>query len=234
MNFGRAFTYVTEDPDWLKKLGIAMLVMLIPILGQIAVGGWSLEIMRRVINDEPEILPEWNDFGKYISNGFKELVIGLVYALPAILIYGCGLATIAGFGMVVSNSGGDASTSDAMGGAIAFTGLCTNCLLCLFILVAVLLIQPAIGNLAATGELSAAFRFAEVFGLLRAAMGPYVLSILLIALVAPIASSLGSIACGIGALFALAYSRAVSNHLFGQAYKIARASLSNTPVESTM
>lgn len=234
MNFGRAFAYVTEDPEWLKKVGIAMLVMLIPILGQIAVGGWSLEIMRRVINDEPEVLPEWNDFGKYMSNGFKELVIGLVYALPAILIYGCGAAAIVGFGMVVSNSGGDASTSDTMGGAIAFTTLCTNCLLCLFIVIAALLIQPATGKFVATGELSAAFHFAEIFGLLRAAIGPYVLSILLIALVAPIAASLGSIACGVGSLFALAYIRAVSSHLFGQAYKIARAGQSNTPVAEPM
>ncbi len=41
MEFGKAFTYVFEDKDWLKKIGIAALVSLIPLIGQLIVMGWS-------------------------------------------------------------------------------------------------------------------------------------------------------------------------------------------------
>jgi uncharacterized membrane protein len=40
MDFGRAFSFVFEDPDWLKKVAIAGLVMLIPVIGQLVVLGW--------------------------------------------------------------------------------------------------------------------------------------------------------------------------------------------------
>ncbi len=50
MDFGKAFTYAFEDQDWLKKLGIGGLLLLIPIFGILAVMGWTVEITRRVIH----------------------------------------------------------------------------------------------------------------------------------------------------------------------------------------
>ena len=89
MNLGRAFTFAFEDKDWLKKLGIAGLVMLIPIIGQLTVSGWALETTRRVIHHEPEELADWGAFGDYLVKGLKIFVIGIVYALPIILISIC-------------------------------------------------------------------------------------------------------------------------------------------------
>ena len=80
MNFGQAFTYVFEDPDWAKKLLIPALVSLIPIIGQLVVLGWMLEVTRRVIQQNPRPLPEL-DFGRQLGEGFKGFIIGLVYAL---------------------------------------------------------------------------------------------------------------------------------------------------------
>lgn len=226
MNYGRAFSYITEDPEWLKKVGIAMLVMLIPVIGQIVVFGWTLEMMRRVINDEPETLPDWDDFGKYLGNGFKEFVVRLVYALPIVLFYCCYFVSFLGLTAVAGNAGSDSDAGQALGGVALFSMICLYCGLFVFILVAALLTPPATGILAATGELGAALRIGNVFALLRAAVGPYLLSLLILALVAPLASSIGSIACGIGAFFALSYILLVSAHLFGQAYKIAKSTQS--------
>jgi hypothetical protein len=55
MDFGKAFTYVFEDADWVKKLGIAGLLNIIPILGTILVSGWALNTTRYVIRrlEEP-------------------------------------------------------------------------------------------------------------------------------------------------------------------------------------
>ena len=101
MNYGRAFTYVTEDPEWLKKVGIAMLVMLIPVIGQITVFGWSLEMMRRVIHEEPEVLPDWSEFGKYVGNGLrnwwlrlKPRVVALALAVANTMLPGVPVAAV--------------------------------------------------------------------------------------------------------------------------------------------
>ena len=39
MDFGKAFTYVFDDADWIKKVGIAAVLMLIPFVGQVIVAG---------------------------------------------------------------------------------------------------------------------------------------------------------------------------------------------------
>jgi hypothetical protein len=62
MEFGRAFSYTQQDPEWLKKVGIAAALMIIPFVGWLAVLGWGLEITRRVINNDPETLPDWSNW----------------------------------------------------------------------------------------------------------------------------------------------------------------------------
>ena len=228
MDFGRAFSYVTEDTDWLKKIIIGAVMVIIPIVGPLALAGWALEILRRVIKDETQLLPEWDQFGTYIVNGLKELVIGIVYFLPALLIYGCAFATI--FGGSAISASADSGSADMIGSAITILTMCMYCVLFLFIIIGALLIAPAIGSFAESGELASAFRVGEVFDLLRAAIGPYLLSLLIVGLVGSIATSLGSIACGVGALFAAAYVRAVASHLYGQAYKSAKSAQSEAPM----
>jgi len=123
MEFGRAFTYAFEDTDWLKKVGIAALVFLIPIVGGIIVMGWALEITRRVINDDPQPLPDWSDFGGYLGKGFKAFVVSLVYALPVLLVVGCGQLVMFGAGTALSESDPDLAGTVAM-----IVSLCMSCL----------------------------------------------------------------------------------------------------------
>ncbi len=219
MDFGRAFTYAFEDSEWIKKVGIAAVVILIPIVGGIVLMGWALELMRRVIQNEPQPLPDWSDFGGLLGKGFKAFVVTLAYALPVILIVICGQVVTIGSASLLEDT-------DAAGTVAIVAGICMGCFALVFGILAGLLVPPALGNLAVTGELGAAFRFGEVFGLLRSAIGPYLISILIVALVSPILASLGSLVCGIGALAAAAYLQVVTSHLYGQAYQVAK---SNAP-----
>ncbi|GAB4488129.1 MAG: DUF4013 domain-containing protein [Anaerolineales bacterium] len=221
MNFGRAFTFVFEDPDWLKKVAIAGLVSLIPVVGSIAVLGWALEITRRVIHGEAETLPEWSDFGGFIGKGFQALVVGLGYALPLILLFVCGMS----IAFIPAMLSGNGQNADAAGGLTALVMFCTYCLAAIFGIGIGVVIPAAYGKLADTGELGAAFRFGEVFGLVRAAPGPF-LMVLLGGIVANgFIAPLGSVACGIGLLFTAAYAMLVMGHLYGQAYKNAKETL---------
>jgi hypothetical protein len=216
MNFGRAFTYITEDPEWLKKVGIAALLLFIPILGGIAVIGWALELTRRVINNEPDILPDWNNFSEHLTKGFQGFVIGFVYALPVIIISGCsqGLTPLLA-------QAGDNDTVRMLAGIVATVSICFSCFTILYELMLAFVLPAALGNFAATGDIAAGFRFSEVFGLLRAAPGPYFM-VFLGSIVAGIIASLGLIACIIGVVFTIAYAYAINAHLWGQAYKEAK------------
>jgi hypothetical protein len=122
MQFGKAFTFVFEDPKWLQKVGIAALIILIPIVGPFAVFGWSLEVTRRVINNDPELLPTFSDFVGHLMRGLKAFVIGLVYVLPIILVSACSNGLMVGIGSAASNQ-----NSDVIGGSIA---VLTTCIVC--------------------------------------------------------------------------------------------------------
>ncbi|MCS6992899.1 MAG: DUF4013 domain-containing protein [Anaerolineales bacterium] len=221
MDFGRAFSYAFEDADWLKKAGIAALVFLIPVVGPIILAGWGLEIMRRVIKDEPVLLPDWSDFGGFVGTGFKGVVVQLAYSLPLLLVVGCW--QVLNFGLVAALS---ESNPDALGMGTTVLMLCMGCVVFFLVVLTGLLVPPALGNMMANdGQLGAAFRFGEVFGLLRAAVGPYLLSVILSGLLLTVLSPLGSLVCGVGLLAVAAYYQLFSNHLFGQAYKQARAGL---------
>jgi hypothetical protein len=208
VEFGKAFSYPFEDQEWLKKLGIAALVMLIPILGQWTVAGWGLEITRRVIQRDPQPLPDWSDFGGHLVRGLKVLVVSLVYALPIILVSACQQ----GFTIAMQNN----NDNTVMTALTALT-VCFSCFSVLYGLFLGLVMPAALGKFAATGQMGAAFRFGEVFGLIRAAPAAYLIA-LLGGLISGFVALLGLIVCIIGVIFTAAYAYAINSHLYGQAY----------------
>ncbi len=123
MNIGKAFTFAFEDKDWLKKIGIAGLVMLIPLIGQITVMGWAIEVTRRVINRESETLPDWSAFGDYLVKGLKLFVISLVYSLPIILLSLCVNLPLSFF---------QDSSDQTMITTIMAISICVNCVVAVF------------------------------------------------------------------------------------------------------
>jgi hypothetical protein len=212
MDFGKAFTYVFEDPDWIKKVLIAALFSLIPIVGTFVTMGWSMEAGQRVIRQDPQALPEV-DFGKHLGQGFRVFLIYLVYSLPLLLFYVPIILITALAGQ------GDDTTMNSL---IVIISLCCGGLMILYGLVLMVVLPAAMGNYLATDQVGAAFRFGEVIGLLRAAPGAY-LMVLLGGLITGTIASLGSIACGIGVVATSAYAAVVMGHLIGQSYRAAIA-----------
>ena len=216
MNFGAPFTFPFEDPDWLKKIALAALVSLIPIVGQLFIAGWMMEITRRVIKGESVLLPDIN-FGEYLGLGFKQMVIGLVYALPMIVLW---------LPMVIVGAGGAAAGMDeeTLAIVISVVSCCCGGLVFLYGLLLAFMMPAALGRFLDTGELGAAFKVKQVFALVKAAPVPYLIAIagaILAGMIAPI----GGIAIGIGAIFTTAYAMAIMGHFYGQAYNEAKAAL---------
>ena len=218
MNFGNAFTFAFQDSEWLKKVGIAAAIFLIPVIGPIIAMGWGLEITRRVINNQTDLLPDWSDFGGYVSKGFQAFVVTLVFSLPSLLISVCQQGI--GVGINAAANNGNGSQIAAVAG---FASICLSCFSIVFSLAAGFLTPAALGLLAETGQLSAALKFNQVIGLVRSAVGPYLLQLLVTGVAAMILMPLGVLVCVVGVLVSMAYLTTISYHLTGQSYKLARA-----------
>lgn len=209
MNLGKAFTYPFDDPDWMKKIGIAAVMMIIPIVGGLFVMGWAIEITRRVIQGEAYPMPQWEDFMGLLVKGLKVVVISLVYLLPVILVSAC----TQGLTLLGQETGEDIVMTIAM-----VVSVCFGCLVFLYSLLAGLVLPAAFGKFAATGDLKAAFRFGEVISMVRAVPVAYIM-VLLGGFVASLIGGLGVIACVIGVFVTIPYANAVTAHLWGQAYR---------------
>lgn len=85
MDFAKAITYVFEDRRWLTKIGIAAGILLVPILN-FSITGYAVEIIRRLMRRESEVLPEWDNLGQHFMDGIKLWVVGVVYSLPLLLL----------------------------------------------------------------------------------------------------------------------------------------------------
>jgi hypothetical protein len=219
MEFGTPFSFPFKDPDWFKKLIIMGVVTLIPIVGQIVLLGWSLQIARRVINNDPNPLPSL-DFGAQLGLGFKTWVVSLVYAIPLIILT-LPIYVIPPIGVAV---GMDADTLNYL--TIGISCLCGG-IAFIYAIIMALMMMAAQGRLAATDALGSAFKIGEIFGMVKAAPVAYLLAIVGF-IIAGIVSSLGSIACGIGVLLTVPFGQAIIGHFLGQAYKQA-AEKANLP-----
>jgi len=209
MNFGKAFSFVFDDPDWVKKILILGLISLIPIVGQFVLIGWSLDVTRRIIQQNSQPLPDL-DFGRQLIDGLKAFVVGLVYSIPIIIF----VIPIT----IVSAIAGDPNMDpNAYGAMVSIVSLCCGGLIFLYSVLMAFFLPAAFGNLVARDTLGAAFNFSEIMGLVRAAPGAYLL-VLLGVIISGFIGGLGSIACGIGVIFTLTYAQAINGHLYGQAY----------------
>jgi hypothetical protein len=229
MEFGRAFSYSQQDPEWLKKVGIAGLLMFIPFIGWFAVLGWGLEITRRVISHEPEMLPDWSNFTDHLVRGLKGFVVSLVFNLPGALVNGCqnALSTLVSNPDLMRNV--DSNTVTMLATGMGTVAICCGCLGFILSLAGTFILPAAYGNMMAkNGDLGAAFRFGEIFALIRAAVGPYLMT-LLGSIIVGILSLFGLIACIVGALFVAAWGTTVTSHLYGQAYNAAKSAQAAAP-----
>ncbi len=207
MDVGRAFSYVFQDQRWLSKVAIGGLVSAVPILN-FAAFGYMLKVAQNVAQGNPQPLPEWNDFGDHFMRGLYAVVITIVYLIPYFIIVGL-------FSCITGVLGGASNGSDS---ASAATGLLSCLFVPIYLIVlfaSLLLAYAAMARYAATNTLSEAFKFGEIFAMVRNRPGPW-LMLLLVGLLAGIVGGLGIIACGIGVIFTAFYAYLVMGHALGQ------------------
>jgi hypothetical protein len=214
MDFGAAFSYITEDENWIQKILIAGLLSITGI-GAIVVIGWVAEIAKRVANGEPEPLPDWSNFGEYVMNGLKILVASFVWSLPIILLIGCLAAVLVGASTALSDSDGAATVA-------AILNICVS-LIAFVYAILISLLQPAlIGLVGEGGDWAEVINPRRAIQLFRANIGGFLIALFVAGIVLSILPSIGVLLCFVGVIPALAFGYAVMGHLYGQAYRDAK------------
>jgi hypothetical protein len=195
-----AFVWPSRDPEWLTKLLIIALTLLIPVVGAINGLGWMLATLDRLRAGEERLAPA--TLG-YIGRGFRLFVVNLVYGLVIALI------TIVIYvpAVVVASNQSHGSANPAMVSlaillsVLAFSIATLGSLALNFAMPSIVLATDRTG-------IVGGLNVSDVLGLARANIANTLIAGLML-IAAGFIGSLGLVACGIGVLFTTAYALAM-------------------------
>ena len=212
MDFGRAFTYVFEDEEWIAIILIGALAMIVPFMSI----GLMLVVARNVVRGNPKPLPRWSEFMEILRTGFWGFVVMLVYALPIVLVAFVMLCPIIAIAAV-------SGSEEAAGGFVALATICMVPVLIVAGIFVQWLIFPALGRFIQTNDFGYAIRVREVWAETRRNAGLWGM-VLLMYFVCNFVAGLGSMLLFVGLFLTLAYAQAVFGHILGQAILLSNGS----------
>ena len=176
--------------NWGKVLILGVIciasILIVPIF---LVMGYLFRIIKATLAGIDE-LPEFDEIGEMFVDGLKIFVVGIIYSIPLLIIYG--IMYFITMGMVATASYTDvAAVSSAAYGMMAI----------LYIVIAIvgfivsLFELMAIANMAYyDGDLGAAFRFIEILEhISRIGWGKYIITLIVIWIIAGIGYLIGSL-----------------------------------------
>jgi hypothetical protein len=195
-----AFAWPTRDPEWLTKLLIVALTLLIPIVGAINGLGWMLASLDRLRAGDERLAPANLS---YIPRGSRLFVVNLAYelaiALVAALIYVPAV-------MVASSQSGSAANTALISLAIVLSLLAFS--IATLGSLALNFVTPSIVLATDRGGIAGGLHAGRVLAHARANIANTLIAGLML-IAAGFIGSLGLVACGVGVLFTMAYALAI-------------------------
>ena len=224
MDFTRALTFPFDDDEWLKKLGIGVIIslagvllsflVLIPLLAMaVLFAGWRYEIMKRVKNNDPVPLPDW-DFGALFSKGLTLFGAQLVYQIPTI-IFACIASVIWLLPLLGANSN-NSNAAGALAGVSGIIIICCSCIIVLYAIVAAIVYFGGLIRFLDNEQFSTFFQFGDNIAIVRNNAGDFGMVLLYLILAGAIASVASSITFGLGGLLTTTFMSYFAGHILGQ------------------
>jgi hypothetical protein len=195
-----AFIWPTRDPEWLMKLLIIALILLIPIVGAINGLGWMLASIDRLRAGEMKLAPANLS---HVGRGFPLFVANLGYELAIVLV---AAAIYIPAVLIASNESHGSANTAVISGAIilsllAFSIVTLGSLALNFAMPSIVLATDA-------GGISGGLNVAAVLRRVRANLSNTLIAGLML-IAAGFVGSLGILACAVGVLFTTAYALAI-------------------------
>ncbi len=168
-----------QGPNWRSRfiVGTALLFagFLVPIVPGIFVYGYVLRVMGQALKGENVGLPPWEDWGRLAMDGLRGTVIGLIYLLPAMIVFfgGMGLYFMSSVFVPLLIGTAEEASEVAVGAPLLLFASMAIMFLSMFIgmilfVVGVIPLPVATAHYVVQDKLSAAFRVREWWPLLRA------------------------------------------------------------------
>ena len=199
-NIGNSFSLPFRSRGWLGTFALMGLIFLIPIIGQIAILGWTLALLDNYRRGLVELPPPGF---QYLGRGINLFVVFLVYAVLIGLVLGVPiLLLIGGTAYTASAEGGNPNSAFFGGSLSAFVGFAQ-----LFQIV-VYLFYPAVVAATERGGIGGGLNPALVLSIASAKWSNTIIAGLLI-YVGFFLGGLGIFACCIGIIFTIPYGYAV-------------------------
>lgn len=225
VDFGRTFTFPTEDPEWLKKILIGGVFVLLcgVLVGIPFVLGYFGRTLRNVVEGSPRPMPDWDSLGDIFNEGLRLTAVYLVYLLAV----GVAFAAVGGvllLPLIAAGARAEHDVSAALGalgglGMVAFYGMAMLASLALAVYLPAALVRSALRGTVADG-----FAFQPIVGFIRSNLGNYLLS-LVIYLVASFLAQFAVILCCVGLFPAAFWSYMVLAIGLGQTVRLNPSSI---------
>lgn len=91
-NLKNLLVYPFKDQKSGTKILIGSLLifgsLIIPVIPILFVLGYIIRISKRIIDGDGQLsMPEWDNWGEYLSDGFKWFAVVLIYSIPLIIVF---------------------------------------------------------------------------------------------------------------------------------------------------
>ena len=195
-----AFTWPFRDPDWLPKLLIIALILLVPIVGAINGIGWMLASLDRLRAGEDRLAPaNFSHLGRGIRLFAVEVIYAICIGLVALVIF---LPAVA---LAVQQGQGSANSA-LIAGAIFLNLLGFSAITVLSL--ALTFATPAVVLATDSGGIGGGIRVGVVLRRSRMNLSHTLIAGLML-IAASFVGSLGAALCGIGIVVTSAYALAM-------------------------
>jgi len=221
IDFGRSFTFTTEDPEWISKIligGVFVLACSL-LVGVPFVLGYVSRTLKNVAAGAARPLPDWDDLGGLFNEGLKLTAVYLLHVLAVIVVLGVFVGILI-TPMILSKAHDPA---DALGpfGAVLVVAM-YGVIMVVSLAVAVYL-PAALVRSSLAGTIAAGFEWRENVAFIKQNLANYALS-LVGYLVAAFAAQFGFILCCVGFFPAAFWSYLVLAVALGQTVRLSGAS----------
>lgn len=234
-NMQDTFLFPFQDKESWNRFLIACAVMLaafiIPILPVILLTGYSMKIMRQIIDERrAPSMPDWqgSDWSEMLLDGLRLYGAQMVLMLPLFLLLGVGVLFMVGGSISFAAVAEEEYRSiAAAGGILFFVGMIILLVFALLSLPYGIITAAAQAHVAAKRSFTAAFEFRQWWQIFRKALGQFMIAYLMIIVASFVLTFIVQLAMMTLVLMCIvpfimipysAYIVLVTNALYAQAY----------------
>lgn len=244
-NMQDAFLFPFRDKEaWSQFLiasAVALAGFIIPILPLVLLTGYTMKIMRQVIDEKrAPSMPAWqgSDWSEMLLDGLRLYGAQLVLMLPLFLVLGFGIAALLGGSIGFASLAEEGNRVLApVGGLLFFAGMGSIMIFALLSIPYGIVTAAAQAHVASKRSFTAAFEFQQWWPIFRSGLGQFVIAYVTILIASFVFSFVLQIAMMTIVLICIvplimipftAYIMIVTNTLYAQAYAAGREALPST------